>query len=86
MNKTQKAVLAAYIIVVTLMVVYPPYYLEIQGHIVRSEYSWLWKPIMYGSEYGRTPLGRIDIIKLLAELIGASLVAGAAFLFNKNKT
>ena len=75
-----------YCLVVFLMVLYPPFNLTIQGLVVRSEYSWLWNPIMYGSEYGKTPIGVIDVARLSMQFIGVSLIAVAlTFSFRGKK-
>ena len=80
MNKQQKIILFVYSAIVVAMVAYPPFNLTLQGHVVRSEYSWLWKPIMYGKEYGSTPIGIVDVARLYVQLVAASLVT-IAFTF-----
>ncbi|OOF13106.1 hypothetical protein BZG79_08570 [Salinivibrio sp. MA427] len=77
MNRKQKLVLFTYSIVVVAMVVYPPFTLKMQGYIVLSEHSWLWKPISLNGDYGKTALGTLNIAQLSFQLIAASLVATA---------
>ena len=86
LNTRQKIILSLYAGLVAVMVLYPPYILETKNFIIRSEYSFIWEPIMLGSKYGDNPLGVIDLAKLTAQLLGASLVAGALLLVNGNKT
>ncbi len=86
MSKLQKLVLSIYCLVIFAMILYPPYVLIVQGHLVRSEYSWIWAPIMYGTEYGTTPLGVIDVSKILIQMLGASLISIALiFMFRSEK-
>jgi len=79
-NRKQQIILMVYAVVVVVMVIYPPFSLKLQGHVVRSEYSWLWEPIMLGKEYGSTALGTIDVARLYVQLVAASLVAIALTL------
>lgn len=69
MNKKQKTTLVFFICFVVATVIYPPFYIKMQGLIVRSEYSWIWKPIMYGTQYGRTTLGTVDISRVFYSLL-----------------
>ncbi len=87
MNNPQRLILILYVLLISSMVLYPPFNLAIQGNLVRSEYSWLWEPIMYGTEYGNTPLGTIDALRLSMQMLGASLVAIALILsfMSKNR-
>jgi hypothetical protein len=85
MHLKEKITIIIYIAVVLATVLYPPFNLEVQGLLVRSEYSWLWRPIMYGTEYGRTPLGTVDLPRVIIQLLGTTLVAGAALLFFRYK-
>lgn len=86
MNNTQRLILILYVLSISSMVLYPPFNLAIQGNLVRSEYSWLWEPIMYGTEYGNTPLGVIDGLRLSLQMVGASLAAIAlTFAFRDKK-
>lgn len=85
MNNTQRLILILYALLISSMVLYPPFNLVIQGNLVCSEYSWLWEPIMYGVEYGNTPLGTIDALRLSMQMLGASLVAIALILFFTSK-
>jgi hypothetical protein len=84
-NKYQKAILIAYSAIVIAMVAYPPFSLVLQGHTIRSEYSWLWEPIMIGKEYGGTPLGTVDTARLYVQLVAASLVAAALTLVFRSR-
>jgi len=85
MNRKQKLVLFAYSIVIVAMLVYPPFTLKLQGHIVLSEHSWLWKPIMLNGDYGKTALGTLNIAQLSFQLIAASLVAAALTIAQKDR-
>jgi hypothetical protein len=84
-NKSQKVVLAIYSVIILAMVIYPPFDLIIQGNLIRSEYSYLWEPIQYGSAYGKTPLGVINIPKILIQMLGATLITGALTLMCRSK-
>ena len=86
MNKIQKIILFAYCVVIIGIVIYPPYNLTVQGFLIRSEYSFLWEPIMHGSEYGNTLVGVIDTPKILIQMLAATLVAVAlTFIFRSKE-
>lgn len=85
MNRKQKLVLIAYSIVTVAMVVYPPFTLKLQGHIVLSEHSLLWNPIMLNGDYGKTALGTLNIAQLSFQFIAASLVATALTIAQKDR-
>lgn len=86
MNKAQRMVFFCYGAVIFLMVIYPPFYLKMQGFIVRSEYSWIWSPIMAGETYGSVPLGVLDFPKLLIQMLGATLISVASVIFLGSKS
>lgn len=75
MNNYQKTVIFIYSTLVFLMIIFPPYELELQGFIIRSEYSSIFTPIMQGDDYGKVPLGVINTSKLLIQILGATLIS-----------
>jgi hypothetical protein len=81
-TKAQKVILAVYSVAVILIIVYPPFYLDLQGAIIQSAYSWLWQPITLSTS-GKPLFGQIGSVRLLAELFGATAVAWALVLLCK---
>lgn len=85
MNHKQRYILFAYCFVIVAMLIYPPFILKLQGHIVLSEHSWLWKSIMLNGEYGKTALGTLNIAQLSFQLLVASLVAVALTIAHRDR-
>ena len=80
MNKYQKRILIIYSLIVTLMVVYPPFDLVVQGRTLVSEYSLLWEPVRLQDRV----YGQVATSLLCVQLLAASLVAGALTLAFKD--
>ncbi len=86
MNKVQRIILLLYCLTIVAILIYSPYNLTVEGYLIRSEYSWIWEPIMYGSNYGKTPVGVIDTSKILIQMLGATLISTAlTFMFKGSK-
>jgi hypothetical protein len=86
MNKTETIVLVVFIAAVMFFVIYPPFYLELEGLVLQSGYSWIWEPITFSpSQYQTKIFGRIDAVRLFAEMLGASLVAAAVVFICRRK-
>ena len=85
MNKYQKSILITYSLLVTLMVVYPPFDLVLQGRTLLSEHSVLWEPIRIDEGRGRENVyGTINTSRLYIQLVATSLVSGALTLAFKD--
>jgi hypothetical protein len=86
MKRIETIVLALFGAAVTFFVIYPPFYLELQGLVLQSEYSWIWNPITFSSsQYERKIFGRIDAVRLFAEVLGAFLVAAALVILCRRR-
>ena len=78
MNKKQKVLIVIFSVIVTAMIIYPPFQVNYNNKIIQSGYSFIWKPII-ANEY---VLGEIDINRLFVQILGLILVFGAIlFLF-----
>ena len=81
MNNTQKKILIIYAAIIVLMIIFPPYILEIKGYRVMNEYSAIWHPVEKSDMYGV-----INHMKLLIQMLGATLIAVALVFAFKSKT
>ncbi len=87
MNKSQKIILLVYCGIIVAILIYPPFNILTNGdggYLVQSEYSLIWEPIKY-DYISTSPLGVIDTPRILAQMLGATLIAGTLVLIFKSK-
>lgn len=81
MNKNQRKVLIAIIIIVAAMMLFPPFYIRgVNGVVINLGYSFLFKPPIISNS-----LGSVDTGMLLTQWIGVLIVGGVAFYLLKDK-
>ena len=81
-NKKQRYVLIGMMILITGMLLYPPYRLEFEGFSA-SGYAWLFK--LPRIDVGIRVAASVDIGLLFAQWIGVLLVGAIGFLLFKEK-
>jgi hypothetical protein len=80
MNKNQKIVISVCAIIIFLMLLFPPFYIQLSGSIFNMGYGFILNPPLYSSSISAS----VDIAMLLAQWIGTLLLTAIAFFYFKS--
>lgn len=80
MKYVRRAVLVIALILIVLMVLFPPWHYVANGNEILSGYGWLFSTAVGKS----TVLDKVDVLRLLTQLVVVVSIAGFAWLLLKD--